>query len=256
MNPPHLTPHHSLSCPLCLPHRITLGDFDFEAIKSNNKFLGPPLFVSYIFLVVFVMMSMFIAILDSSYGKIKSAKVENEEARRCRHRIYIDWCGRPHPVKPTLSAVFRPPHHEPHTHKERELTLFFARWNFVAFVGGKHGKRIRDRRKRRFAKKHREPWDYGRKVKVSMIVSDDEEEEGGDEELGGMMAKRDAEGGSMSGSPYTPMVVKKLSHRSGLKLGAEEYRETHHDSSYFDHTPSDSDDSAASDGMEEVGNRV
>ena len=47
--------------------RMAVGDFDYEALSSSQRFLGPVLFWMYIFLMVLVLMSMFIALLSEAY---------------------------------------------------------------------------------------------------------------------------------------------------------------------------------------------
>jgi polycystin 2 len=51
--------------------RIILGDFDFEAIEAANRVLGPIFFLTYVFFVFFVLLNMFIAIINDTYGEIK-----------------------------------------------------------------------------------------------------------------------------------------------------------------------------------------
>jgi polycystin 2 len=52
--------------------RIILGDFDFEALETANYILGPIFFLTYVFFVFFVLLNMFIAIINDTYGEIKS----------------------------------------------------------------------------------------------------------------------------------------------------------------------------------------
>lgn len=53
------------SCAFSL-FRAVLGDFDFHALKSQNWFLGPLLFTLFVFFVVFVLLNMFLAILNDA----------------------------------------------------------------------------------------------------------------------------------------------------------------------------------------------
>ena len=48
-----------------------LGDFYFEAIEKANRVLGPIFFLTYVFFVFFVLLNMFIAIINDTYGEIK-----------------------------------------------------------------------------------------------------------------------------------------------------------------------------------------
>ena len=49
-----------------------MGDFDFEALESANRVLGPIFFLTYVFFVFFVLLNMFIAIINDTYGEIKA----------------------------------------------------------------------------------------------------------------------------------------------------------------------------------------
>lgn len=51
--------------------RIILGDFDFESLETANRILGPIFFLTYVFFVFFVLLNMFIAIINDTYGEIK-----------------------------------------------------------------------------------------------------------------------------------------------------------------------------------------
>lgn len=48
-----------------------LGDFDFDAMEQANRVLGPIFFLTYVFFVFFVLLNMFIAIINDTYGEIK-----------------------------------------------------------------------------------------------------------------------------------------------------------------------------------------
>lgn len=51
--------------------RSTLGDFDLESLREVNRYLGPLLFVSFMILMFFVIVSMFLSIVDNSYEKVR-----------------------------------------------------------------------------------------------------------------------------------------------------------------------------------------
>ncbi|XP_032365810.1 polycystic kidney disease 2-like 1 protein isoform X1 [Etheostoma spectabile] len=51
--------------------RIILGDFDYNAIDSANRVLGPIYFVTYVFFVFFVLLNMFLAIINDTYSEVK-----------------------------------------------------------------------------------------------------------------------------------------------------------------------------------------
>lgn len=52
--------------------RIILGDFDFESLEKANRLLGPIFFLTYVFFVFFVLLNMFIAIINDTYGEVKA----------------------------------------------------------------------------------------------------------------------------------------------------------------------------------------
>ncbi|OCT70085.1 polycystic kidney disease 2-like 1 protein [Xenopus laevis] len=51
--------------------RIILGDFDYDAIDNANRILGPIYFVTYVFFVFFVLLNMFLAIINDTYSEVK-----------------------------------------------------------------------------------------------------------------------------------------------------------------------------------------
>uniref|UniRef100_A0AAX7TS99 EF-hand domain-containing protein n=1 Tax=Astatotilapia calliptera TaxID=8154 RepID=A0AAX7TS99_ASTCA len=59
--------------------RIILGDFDFDAIDSANRVLGPIYFVTYVFFVFFVLLNMFLAIINDTYAEVKQELSEKDE---------------------------------------------------------------------------------------------------------------------------------------------------------------------------------
>lgn len=62
--------------------RIILGDFNFREIEDANRYLGPIFFITYVFFVFFVLINMFLAIINDTYAEVKSdlAQQENEFA--------------------------------------------------------------------------------------------------------------------------------------------------------------------------------
>ncbi|XP_013781183.2 polycystic kidney disease 2-like 1 protein [Limulus polyphemus] len=58
--------------------RIILGDFDFYEIEAANRVLGPLFFLSYVFFVFFVLMNMFLAIINDTYSEVK-AEIANQK---------------------------------------------------------------------------------------------------------------------------------------------------------------------------------
>ncbi|XP_064173028.1 polycystin-2-like protein 1 [Anguilla rostrata] len=51
--------------------RIILGDFNYDAIDQANRILGPLYFVTYVFFVFFVLLNMFLAIINDTYSEVK-----------------------------------------------------------------------------------------------------------------------------------------------------------------------------------------
>ena len=49
---------------------MLLGRFDFTQLKEADRLLGPFFFIAFTFLVTFILLNMFIAILDGSIKKV------------------------------------------------------------------------------------------------------------------------------------------------------------------------------------------
>lgn len=58
--------------------RAMLGDFDFPALQKAHYILGPAFFFMYIFIVFFILLNMFLAIINDTYSEVKA---EMEEAK-------------------------------------------------------------------------------------------------------------------------------------------------------------------------------
>lgn len=52
--------------------RIILGDFNFQELEQANRILGPTYFVLYVFFVFFVLLNMFLAIINDTYSEVKA----------------------------------------------------------------------------------------------------------------------------------------------------------------------------------------
>nr|XP_014097996.2 polycystic kidney disease 2-like 2 protein [Bactrocera oleae] len=52
--------------------RMILGDFDYDGIEAANRVLGPIYFLTYIVLVFFILLNMFLAIINDTYSSVKS----------------------------------------------------------------------------------------------------------------------------------------------------------------------------------------
>ncbi|KAF1756231.1 hypothetical protein GCK72_012684 [Caenorhabditis remanei] len=66
--------------------RLILGDFNFSALENCNRFFGPAFFVAYVFFVSFILLNMFLAIINDSYVEVKA-----ELARKKDGEGILDW---------------------------------------------------------------------------------------------------------------------------------------------------------------------
>jgi polycystin 2 len=51
---------------------IILGDFNFQALQQANRVLGPAYFILYVFFVFFILLNMFLAIINDTYSEVKA----------------------------------------------------------------------------------------------------------------------------------------------------------------------------------------
>ncbi|VDN57480.1 unnamed protein product [Dracunculus medinensis] len=78
--------------------RTILGDFDYDALRKADRFLGPIFFFTYVFFVFFVLLNMFLAIINDSYVEVKSelVKAKNEvemiDVRSTRKSLKFSSC--------------------------------------------------------------------------------------------------------------------------------------------------------------------
>lgn len=52
--------------------RILLGDFQFAELQQANCILGPAYFILYVFFIFFILLNMFLAIINDSYSEVKA----------------------------------------------------------------------------------------------------------------------------------------------------------------------------------------
>ncbi|XP_033986203.1 polycystin-2 isoform X1 [Trematomus bernacchii] len=52
--------------------RIILRDFEFSEIEESNPVLGPIYFTTFVFFIVFILMNMFLAIINDTYSEVKA----------------------------------------------------------------------------------------------------------------------------------------------------------------------------------------
>uniref|UniRef100_A0A8C5MRL7 Polycystin-2 n=1 Tax=Leptobrachium leishanense TaxID=445787 RepID=A0A8C5MRL7_9ANUR len=60
--------------------RIILGDFEFDDIEEANRILGPLYFTTFVFFTFFILLNMFLAIINDTYAEVKTdmAQQKNE----------------------------------------------------------------------------------------------------------------------------------------------------------------------------------
>jgi len=79
---PKMYDFSKLSTSLYTLMRAMLGDFDFPAFQRAEKHFGPLFFIFYIFIVFFILLNMFLAIINDTYSEIKgemeSTKIQFE----------------------------------------------------------------------------------------------------------------------------------------------------------------------------------
>eukprot|EP01112_Ceratiomyxa_fruticulosa_P010926 TRINITY_DN2917_c0_g1_i2.p1 TRINITY_DN2917_c0_g1~~TRINITY_DN2917_c0_g1_i2.p1 ORF type:complete len:501 (-),score=118.58 TRINITY_DN2917_c0_g1_i2:14-1516(-) len=70
--------------------RQTLGDFDFASMEQSNRYLGPLFFFSFSILVIFILMNMFLAIVNDTYSEVKlSSKASAEREISFKQMITV-----------------------------------------------------------------------------------------------------------------------------------------------------------------------
>jgi polycystin 2 len=62
--------------------RIIVGDFDFDQLEAANRVLGPIYFIIYVFFVFFVLLNMFLAIINDTYAEVKDELSKQEDPFR------------------------------------------------------------------------------------------------------------------------------------------------------------------------------
>ncbi|KNC47301.1 polycystin-2 [Thecamonas trahens ATCC 50062] len=56
--------------------RGLLGELDFESLWANNRLMGPIFYLAFVILFVFILMSVYISVIDDAYGRVQD-KYEN-----------------------------------------------------------------------------------------------------------------------------------------------------------------------------------
>uniref|UniRef100_A0A8B9PNQ1 Polycystin 2 like 2, transient receptor potential cation channel n=1 Tax=Apteryx owenii TaxID=8824 RepID=A0A8B9PNQ1_APTOW len=77
--------------------RIILGDFNFATIEEANSILGPIYFITFVFCVFFVLLNMFLAIINDTYSEVKAdfALIPSQEFTLGNCRSSNEQTGRP-----------------------------------------------------------------------------------------------------------------------------------------------------------------
>ncbi|ESN98346.1 hypothetical protein HELRODRAFT_84784, partial [Helobdella robusta] len=72
--------YNSLGTCIFTLFRFILGDFDFASLQQANRVLGPIYFVCFVFFMFFILLNMFLAIINDTYSEVKSelAEAKNE----------------------------------------------------------------------------------------------------------------------------------------------------------------------------------
>lgn len=71
--------------------KTLLGDFDFEAMKARNAYLGPLLFITFEIVCYFVFLNMFLAILNKTYSDVVDNGVDDPMAVEFRNTVAQYW---------------------------------------------------------------------------------------------------------------------------------------------------------------------
>ncbi|ETE65272.1 Polycystin-2, partial [Ophiophagus hannah] len=58
--------------------RILLGDFDFTEVEETNRILGPVYFTSFVFFMLFILLNMFLAIINDTYSEVKTDMIQQK----------------------------------------------------------------------------------------------------------------------------------------------------------------------------------
>lgn len=71
--------------------RTILGDFDFYALERANRVMGPIFFLAYVFFVFFVLLNMFLAIINDTYSEVKEEIAAQKNDFEVRYkRLFIE----------------------------------------------------------------------------------------------------------------------------------------------------------------------
>ncbi|XP_017065358.2 uncharacterized protein LOC108104034 [Drosophila eugracilis] len=92
--------------------RMILGDFQYNLIEQANRVLGPIYFLTYILLVFFILLNMFLAIIMETYNTVKSEITQGRSHlgsyiyKKLANMLYwITHCGRKRRPQPQASEA-------------------------------------------------------------------------------------------------------------------------------------------------------
>ena len=71
-----LNDYSSFQMTMVTQFSMTLGDFDFEALAMTNPLLGPLYFFGFVGMNVFILMNVFLAIINDSYAEVQEEEAE------------------------------------------------------------------------------------------------------------------------------------------------------------------------------------
>ncbi|XP_048459930.1 polycystic kidney disease 2-like 2 protein [Rhincodon typus] len=70
--------YHTFGNCIFTQFRIILGDFNFHEIEDANQILGPVYFITFVFCLFFVLLNVFLAIINDTYSEVKDDKTLKE----------------------------------------------------------------------------------------------------------------------------------------------------------------------------------
>jgi polycystin 2 len=68
---PYMKSYNNFTTSMMSLFRALLGEFEYEEMQQTDRLVGPLLFITFMLLVLFVLVNMFIAILSEAYEKAK-----------------------------------------------------------------------------------------------------------------------------------------------------------------------------------------
>ncbi|XP_067619298.1 polycystin-2-like protein 2 [Eurosta solidaginis] len=110
--------------------RMILGDFDYDSIEAANRVLGPIYFLTYILLVFFILLNMFLAIINDTYSAVKSdikggRNHLTQYLRNCFSKYCPKCCRRkPQEDEEIGAAPVRSPDVRPQVQRDNVLDFF------------------------------------------------------------------------------------------------------------------------------------